>query len=199
MVGCAGWRLRLIRPTGAICLRGGFAGWLLRLIRPTGEVCRGFGVMPDGGCALSGLRVRYAGGLGLCRMAATPYPAYGCGMPGFGFAGWRLRLSRLRVRYVGGFGFAGWRLRLIRPTGAICRGFWFCRMAATPYPAYGCGMPGVWFRRMALALIPPTGAICLLDGCAGWRLRLIRPTVTKLLKPRRPDKRLRAIRQWDRA
>ena len=76
-------------------------------------------VMPDGGCALSGLRVRYAWGFWLCRMAAAPYPAYGCDMLGF----W----------------FAGWRLRLIRPTGAICLRFWFwfCRMVAMPYPAYG--------------------------------------------------------------
>ncbi len=37
---------------------------------------------------------------------------------------------------------------------------------------------------------------CLSAPIAGWRLRLIRPTVTKPLEPRRPDKRLRAIRHY---
>ena len=96
MVGFAGWRLRLIRPTGAICLRDGYAGWRLRLIRPTGAICLGFG--------FAGWRLRLIRPTGaICRgfwffrMAATPYPAYGCDMPGFGFAGWRLRLIRPTV------------------------------------------------------------------------------------------------------
>ncbi len=151
-------------------------GWLCRMaLAPYpayGCDMPGVLVLPDGGNALSGLRVRYAGGLGLCRMAATPYPAYGCGMPGFGFAGWRLRLSRLRVRYVGGVGLpdggcalSGLRVRyaggLVLPDGACA------------YPAYGCDMPGV--------LVLPDGG-CALSGLrvryaggfgfAGWRLRL---------------------------
>jgi hypothetical protein len=36
----------------------------------------------------------------------------------------------------------------------------------------------------------------LLRKIAGWRLRLIRPTVTEPLEPCRPDKRLRAIRHY---
>ncbi len=135
-----GWLCRmaltLIRPTGAICLGlglpdGGYALSGLRVRYACGVV------LPDGGYALSGLRVRYAWGFWLCRMAAAPYPAYGCDMLGFGFA--------------------GWRLRLIRPTGAICRGFWVCRMAAAPYPAYGCHMPAV------LVLVLPDGG-CALSG-----------------------------------
>ncbi len=58
-------------------MRGGVAGVI-------GAAC-----LPGGGYALPGLRrVRH----GICRVAATPYPAYGeCGME---FAGWRLRLTR---------------------------------------------------------------------------------------------------------
>ncbi|GJG73622.1 hypothetical protein NIHE100087_41040 [Enterobacter hormaechei] len=45
-----------------------FAGWRLRLTRPTGAVF----VLPGGGFALPGLRVRCS----FCRVAASPYPAY---------------------------------------------------------------------------------------------------------------------------
>jgi len=75
-------------------------------------------------------------------------------------------------------------------------------MAAAPYPAYGCDMPGVLGLPdggCALSGLRVPYACGFGFGFAGWWLRLIRPTVTKLLKPRRPDKRLRAIRQWNRA
>jgi len=70
---------------------GRHAWWRLRLIRPTAMVQ---GDMPDGGCALSGLR-RWC--RATCLMAAAPYQAYGDG------AGWN----------------AWWRLCLIRPTGVM--------------------------------------------------------------------------------
>ena len=51
-------------------------------------------------------------------------------------------------------------------------------------------MPGFQLSGPVLFALPGF----LLRKIAGWRLRLIRPGVTKPLKPRRQDKRLRAIR-----
>jgi hypothetical protein len=133
--------------------------------------------MPGGGCALPGLLVLCGLCAGwrlrltlptrsvrsLCRVAAAPYPAYsfcagfvpggGCALPGL------LVLCGL---------CAGWRLRLTRPARSVRS---LCRVAAAPYPAYsfcavfvpggGCAVPGL---------------LVLCGLCAGWRLRLTRPT-----------------------
>ncbi|MFY7421443.1 hypothetical protein ACOTXC_18335, partial [Enterobacter cloacae complex sp. IR5428] len=86
------------------CLAIRFAGWRLRLTRPTGAVF----VLPGGGFALPGLRVRCS----FCQVAASPYPAYGCGVL---FAGWWLRLTRptgaVFVLTGGGFALPGLQVR----------------------------------------------------------------------------------------
>ncbi|WOR29708.1 hypothetical protein R2X24_21565 [Citrobacter portucalensis] len=83
-IACAGWRLRLIRPTERH-----------RLCRMAAMPYPAYGtasLVPDGGYALSGLRngiacagwrlrlIRPTERHRLCRMAATPYPAYGAAL-----------------------------------------------------------------------------------------------------------------------
>ncbi|SSW84873.1 Uncharacterised protein [Klebsiella pneumoniae] len=95
----------------------------------------------------------------LCRVAATPYPAYGS---------WLCRVAAA-------------------PYPAY--GLWFCLVAAAPYPAYGswlCRVAAAPYPAYGLWLLPGGG--CALPGLrfvafAGWRLRLTRPTVCGFVGP----------------
>ncbi|MES3573209.1 hypothetical protein QDR03_21770, partial [Enterobacter hormaechei] len=90
-----------------------------------------------------------------CRVVASPYPAYGCGVR---FAGWWLRLTRptgaVFVLPGGGFALPGLRVR--------CS---FCRVVASPYPAYRCAVrrPG---KRSATRQQRPQ--FCNTDDTSSW-------------------------------
>jgi hypothetical protein len=69
-------------------------------------------------------------------------------------------------------------------------------------PDGGCALSGLrewscWNGVGRISVYAPSGNISAAP-IAGWRLRLMRPTGMELLERRRPDKRLRAIRQYHR-
>ncbi len=107
----------------------------------------------------------------LCRMAATPYPAYG-------------RLLNLSYQTVAQLCRPAQAPRRAAPPGRLYPTPFpsLCRMAATPYPAYG-RLLNLSYQTVA-QLRRPAQAPRRRAGCiqrysprfAGWRLRLIRPT-----------------------